>query len=799
MKTGINYQVLFNSCLNYADDLMIVLSADLKILDINPQAQGYLRWQKSEVLGQSISQIFERTGVQPFVNQVEILKKESTISFINHYDQVLKISWDIIPIDDAADRYVLLVGRKSMLPNYELLEDLQLENVLNYAPGLFYWKDTNSVYRGCNDEFARLAGLESRAHVKGKTDYEMSWKDRGDLYRAVDQQVIKSGIPVLNYEDVFKLSDGKPMIAITNKVPLWSTKGEVIGLLGITVDISRQKEVELALKIAKEQAEIANQAKTEFISNISHDIRNPLTGVVDMAKLLEVQVSNEKHKQFARWLGESSSQLLDMLNTVLDLVSLDYAAEEKIHTQSFDIRALVQGIIDLEKPSAVMKGIDLVRHIDDNIPRFLKADAVKLHRILLNLLGNAIKFTDQGYVDIRIILLSNTKDSCRLQCQVIDTGIGISKALQDKVFEQFFRVIPSRLGVHEGHGVGLHIAQSYAQLMGSVIKIKSELDQGTMFYFDLDLAKSDADAISLDHALTEDLPIKASQSSIKTSQKPLHVLLVEDNKIALFMLESLVTQAGYHFSSARDGVTALEMAQKQSFDLLITDLGLPKLSGLDLTRALRADIHGLNRSIPIFGLTAHPNFKINAECLDAGMNKAFTKPMSAAILDSIRLNYFSSIQALNTETKQPAQVQSGFLGDDLPQSEAALFELDHLPLLDIAQALRGIGQDKELLTSILVAMVEQELPQDLEELYRLHAKSDWDGIEHLAHRMKGGLMYCGTEKLVLACQYLERYRKAGHSKLLEALYQQVSQIAGKTLTVMKTWLAQEVEEEDVRV
>lgn len=804
----INYKVFFDLCLQYSDNLFLILSKDLLIQDINPSAESYLGWKKRDVLGKKINAVFKETKTQPFINSSEALEKESTLTYIDHYGESLQLSWEIIPVeDDELGDTVLVVGRTVMSNTEDGLEDLQLEKVLNYAPGLFYWKDKNSVYHGCNDEFARLAGLDSRAQVKGKTDHDLTWKDRAELYIDVDQKVIESGIPSLNYEEVVQVIDGRPMTAITNKVPLWNPKGDVVGLLGITIDITRQKEVEQALKIAKEEAEAANRAKTEFISNMSHDIRTPLTGVVGMSKMLEDSVLDPNQKQYAHWLGESGDQLLQMLNSILDVVSSDNANEDSLHEESFDIKRMVQDIVELERPSILVKGIDLITYVDEGIPTFLSTDHIKLHRILLNLLGNAIKFTEKGHVEIRIILLERQDEKVTIQFQVTDTGIGISNELQEKVFEQFFRVLPSYEGVYTGHGVGLHIAQSYARLLGSMIKIKSELNVGTTFYFDLSL-KVGEDMLERDDRHEPIYQAKPSLAPvaavIKTtairdivdlpSNAP-HALLVEDNKIALLMLENLVTQAGYRFSSATDGEIALALAKTHTFDFVITDLGLPKLSGIEFTRALRAlGPHYTNQSIPVFGLTAHADVKIKAECLEAGMNKAFTKPMTPAMLESIKINYFSLLCCPTTDASQ-ADATVGSLGIDLPNTEAELFELEALPLLNIDHALNGIGNDMALLKSILTAMVEQELPQDLEELYLLHAKSDWDTVEQLAHRMKGGLMYCGTEKLVFACQYLERYRKAGHSKMLEPLYQQVCLVADKTMIAIKRWLRVQVNEE----
>jgi len=278
------------------------------------------------------------------------------------------------------------------------LELLQFNNVVKYAPGLLYWKDVNSVYQGCNDEFARWAGLQSRRDVKGKTDFELIWKERAKLYVEVDKQVIESGVAKLNHVEVITLSNNKTITAITNKVPMLDNNGQIIGVLGITTDITHQKEIELALSVAKELAEVANHAKTEFIANMGHDIRTPLCGVVIMSQLLIDTLQNPEQKKYAEWLNKSGGQLLVLLNGILDIVSADHINENDLRIQPFDLRQCINDIIELERPITYMKQLDLRVAIDESIPRYINCDRTKLHRIILNLLGNAIKFTDKGYV-----------------------------------------------------------------------------------------------------------------------------------------------------------------------------------------------------------------------------------------------------------------------------------------------------------------------------------------------------------------------------------------------------------------
>lgn len=222
METSIDYKLLYDLCSRHSDNLFLVLTPDFLIKDINVRAEKILGWKRKDILGQPITSIFQKTQTQPFIHTDRPLKKTKVITYIDIHKKNIKIVWDVMPIQasNAPCQFIVIIGKKGTQLANQQLEDLQLENIVRYAPGLFYWKDKNSVYQGCNDEFVRLAGLESREEVKGKTDFDLIWKDRAELYVEVDKKVIKSGKAILNHIEVVASKD-KDITAITNKVPYW--------------------------------------------------------------------------------------------------------------------------------------------------------------------------------------------------------------------------------------------------------------------------------------------------------------------------------------------------------------------------------------------------------------------------------------------------------------------------------------------------------------------------------------------------------------------------------------------------
>jgi len=324
--------------------------------------------------------------------------------------------------------------------------------------------------------------------------------------------------------------------------PIYDSKGICCGVTGVAVDVTQEKQYELQLTKAKEAAESANLAKTEFIANMSHDIRTPLSGVVGMSQLLVDVLKNREQKQYAEWLNDSGKQLLSLLNDILDIISVDQIHDDSLHQELFDLRKCLQDIIELERPTIHMKGLDIRVGVDAAIPQYIKSDATKLHRILLNLLGNTIKFTDKGQILIEAKLLNFKNQHATIKFSVTDNGIGIAADQQEKVFERFHRAIPSYKGLYTGHGVGLHIAQSYAKLLGGSIEVSSQLGFGSMFSFELRVQVPDRVERPTQEPLIK--PNSAPPASAaQIDQHTPHLLLVEDNNIALKVAEAIALSA----------------------------------------------------------------------------------------------------------------------------------------------------------------------------------------------------------------------------------------------------------------
>lgn len=686
-----------------------------------------------------------------------------------------------------------------------------LVDLLKQLPAHVFWKNKDGIYLGCNDIFAKSLGFSSAEEIVGKNDYDLPvQKEQSDAYCKDDQQIMRSQQAKINIEEEQTFPDGKKVCLLTSKVPLLNQNNEVMGILGIYYDMTVRKKLEKDLKKAKGKAEAANHAKTEFIANMSHDIRTPLNGVVGMAELLEKMGASDQDREYGEMIHIAAQRLLELLNGILDIVSADHVNEDNLYMETFNLPDELRNLCGLMQVSTQAKGIELTLEMGPKLPRYIVSDRVKLHRILQNLLGNAIKFTHQGDVKLQAQLLSVENSFANIQFSITDTGIGIPKEQINKIFDRFFRVTPSYEGTYQGHGVGLYIVQKFVRLLGgSKVQVESKVRQGTRMHFSLKLKLGKAKNVKMTEPFQEKSTKKTSGLIAKIPEKPLskpvapqslprgcpQILFVEDNTISMKAGQALIQNEGCEVHAAESAEAAIKLFKEQAFDLVISDSGLPGFQGDEMASAFRhlENISG-RKPTPIVALTAHAGEAVKANCLQAGMNKVYLKPLDSALAKNIIAEWLKPgslklkkiIQKKQTEIQKPATCR---LGRDLPNIEKELFQLEQYALIDEKDGIKKLG-DKSTFRKGLEMTLNQILPEEITNMKEAYLVEDWEKVEKIAHKMKGGSLYCGTVRMTYACQYLERYLKAGHRDEMKALYRQLMAILEQTKQAIQTWLDQ---------
>jgi signal transduction histidine kinase/ActR/RegA family two-component response regulator len=551
---------------------------------------------------------------------------------------------------------------------------IALENIIAFMPGHVYWKDLNGVYIGCNDKQALSLGFQSAKDVIGKTDYELPWSiESADEFRKNDLQVMRNATPITKKEKI--IIGSKEAILITQKIPLFDDNQQVIGVLGISTDIT-----DLMMR-AKKKAEIANEAKTEFIANMSHDLKTPMTGLLGMLRGLlqseqearsslnsKSQLSQEKlekilsHvldqvKEYASLALISGERLNQFHDDVLNNVELDSGQSTEIRTD-FNLDHLIQDVIGLQKPAAFNKKLNLTAEIEEHTPCHLNGLKQSFYRVLANLISNAIKFTQEGSISVNVSLNESKAsgtchegDEIRLKVSVSDTGMGIPQDKFDEIFNPFSRLTSSYNGIYEGLGIGLYAVKQYVTHMKGEIRVESQIGQGSCFTVYLPFQVQDDGETQFVEAQKkqEEARLKESerlkQESLRDSEArnkaKLAVLLVEDDKIAGKVASMSLMGLGCSVEMAESGEEAIEKLKQKDYALIFMDIGLPGMTGIETAVAIRRLKDVTKSNTPIVALTGHAYGKSRQLCLNAGMQSVCSKPATPEDLRKA-LDYFSA-------------------------------------------------------------------------------------------------------------------------------------------------------------
>lgn len=449
------------------------------------------------------------------------------------------------------------------------------------------------------------------------------------------------------------------------------------------------------MRLAKEQADDANQAKSAFLAVISHEIRTPITGVLGMVKLLQETHLSDTQKDYAQTIQDSGDAMLALLNDILDYEKIE-SGKLDLEYISFDVARVMRGIERLMSGHAEAKNIELVLDIEPEVPRFVVGDPTRLRQVVLNLLSNAIKFTDYGEVSIFVKMIgtksvdaSNVSGATVLSGDlpvhsvyfgVQDSGIGISSEAQKNLFTPFTQAKAETTRKYGGTGLGLSICQKLINAMGGEISVSSKDGEGSTFFFTLDMQEGDA---------AEALDEQVSETQGEDSGVPYKVLAVDDNSINLKVLNGFLDKLGHNCFKAESGEAALELLRVQHFDFILMDVNMRGMSGLETTRLIREMDHIEKAAIPIIALTGNSGQDAVHECYHAGMDDYILKPVSPKGLQEIVRKFEDSEFANEFTTKKYKEIRQTILetggsdgGEDIsaiaPEIEVA--DMTDMPL-----------------------------------------------------------------------------------------------------------------------
>ena len=669
---------------------------------------------------------------------LKMLKQISKIDILNDYINYPFKNEDLFElIKHNIKKVNFQKDKKETLNLYK-----QYQNALDLS-AIVSKTDTKGIITYVNYKFCQISGY-SKEELLGKPHNIVRHPDMPkevfeDMWRTIKAKMVFHGI-IKNLK-----KDGSSYYVDTTVMPILDNLGNIIEYIAIRFDITELEESII-------EAKKANRAKTIFLANMSHEIRTPLNGILGFIKLLKEEELTSKQKQYINIIDTSANTLLHTINEILDMSKIQ-SGKFDLEFIKFDLFETLNNVQNLFIARANEKNIEFVLDIDNDLPHTIISDEIKLKQVLSNLIGNAIKFTSEnGKVKLSAKILDKNEEKVKVKFSVSDTGIGISKEAQNKIFEPFMQAENSTTRKFGGTGLGLAISKEIVKLLGGELKLESEVNKGTTFYFELEFDYSN------------EIIEKSDEVNFEKEYDG-KVLVAEDNIINQQLIEALFDKRKIEIIIVENGKLAVQESEKEKFDIIFLDINMPVMDGIEACKLIKEK----KPNIPLIALTANALPGDREKYLSIGFDGYLSKPINMKELDKILDNYLKiktkikekeELTKIDEEkleentTKEISKQQMDEIEieknneevDELEKiKEEEILEVfeeentqkdDNKNLFNKSKAIERLGIPQELYDKILSNYITK-YNKEIEELEKFIFEKDFDNIRLQAHKIKG--------------------------------------------------------------
>lgn len=728
--------------MNSAINAIINADSEGKITFWNKRAEQIFGWKAEEITGKTLAEtiipeIHKKAHEEGMKNYMEtgygpVLNEQLELSAIRKSGEEFPIEISIIPIEQDGKKFFCsfiqdISKRKRAEENLKVQEQKYRNIIANMNLGLLE-VDNNEVIQYANQSFCDVSGYEIDELIGKEPSKLFLYKENSIPLVEHHVSLRKKGLSSV-YQVPVKNKRGELRWWAISAAPNYDDKGNLIGSVGIHLDITDQKHMEEALKKEKENAQEASKAKEAFLANMSHEIRTPLNAIIGFLRELAKQDLTSGQKQFVDNSNSASQHLLSIINNILDISKIE-AGEMSLDIKDFSLQQTVNNVVNILQPKAVQKNIKLISVFPKDIAPVFRGDASKIEQILYNLIGNSLKFTNKGEIRVECTFLEDNPDKQKIKISVVDSGIGMSKEFIEKIFKKFYQEDASIARKVGGTGLGMAITKELVKLMQGSITIESEKEKGTKIDVTLVLPKGIPEKLENRSDFSQEISVEGTQ-----------VLLVEDSELNRLVAQNTLQNFKCIVTEAENGARALEILKEKSFDIILMDIQMPELDGIETTKILRKQYHV---STPIIALTANA-FKTEVEkCRKAGMDSYITKPYSENEL----------LETIYHYTKGKTEQED-------TNEEAGIYNLQNLRLLS-----RGDESFVKKMITIFISQIENVLPQ----IHTSFVEKNYAEISRLTHKIKPSIEQIGIISITEHVKILEAKSKdisIDHQELYE--------------------------------